>query len=84
MLDDIMKYESDMIILFFKYNIILDSLFKDKFADETFDLYFEMVVKKIYPTVVTYNVLIDAFYKRKMLKISQECVSFNVERLCET
>ena len=50
------------------FTSILDVLFKYKLANEAYYLYFKMVYKRISPSLVTYNVLIDAFYKRERPK----------------
>lgn len=41
------------------YNTIMDSLCKNKLVKDAFDLYFEMVAKRISPDVVSYNTLIS-------------------------
>ena len=44
------------------FTTVIDSMCKDTFVDDAFDLYSEMVANGISPNVVTYTALIDGFY----------------------
>ncbi|KAK2423028.1 putative pentatricopeptide repeat-containing protein, mitochondrial [Trifolium repens] len=42
-------------------NTVIDSMCKDKLVDDAFDLYSEMVAKRISPNFITYSTLISGF-----------------------
>jgi pentatricopeptide repeat protein len=40
------------------HNTIIDSLCKDKFVTDAYELYSEMIAKGICPDIVTFNILV--------------------------